>query len=280
VDPNRLRAGLELLEKRYRVRCSEGLLTRTGYLAGDDERRAAELNGYLRDSEVRAVFVARGGYGVMRILDALDATALAADPIAVVGFSDATALLNWAIAAAHVAAVHGPVVSQFADLPGTDIDKLWQLLESPVVVPQIIGAEQHVVAAVPPGTRAGMRMQGRLVGGNLCVLSHLVGTRYMPELDGALLLLEDVGERSYAIDRYITHLDLAGVLERVDGVLLGDFVRCGETADSVQTDVVALARERLSDLGARVISGIPIGHGSRNLSVWVGVESLVDSRPR
>src|SRR5204863_6618808 len=144
--------------------------------------------------------LARGGYGAMRLLPHLDPELLRANPKPIVGFSDATALLAFA-ARAGVAAVHGPVITQLARLPEEDRAGLFGLLERPGPGLLCSGLDAPV-----PG-----RVQGPLVGGNLEVFSRLLGTPHLPDLVGAVLFFEDLGERPYRVDRLITHLDLAGV---------------------------------------------------------------------
>ncbi len=254
---------MRLLDDRYQVRWdADGVLTRGGFLAGDDDRRAAELDGYLRDPEVRAIFVARGGYGSMRLLERLDAGALRADPKWIVGFSDITALLSWALARAGVCSMHGPVVTQLGELPAGDAEALFAALEDPAAAPSL-GALQPVGAPGGP-------IEGRLVGGNLALVAHLAGTPYLPALAGAVLLLEDVGERPYAVDRYLTGLHLAGALDGVRGVLLGDFTGCEETRGPPDPDVWAVLDERLARFGIPGRRGAPVGHGARNLSLVIG----------
>lgn len=259
-------AGLRILEARYRVVHDDGVFCRTGYLAGDDARRAAELNRYLADPDVRAIHCARGGYGIMRILPALDAAALRRAPL-IVGFSDVTALLAWAWARAGVRGVHGPNVTQLAAVPAADQAALWRLLEDPA----------------PPGLWAtgltrvtGGVARGPLVGGNLEVLSRLVGTDTLPSLRGAILFLEEVGERPYRLDRTLTHLALAGALAGVAGVLVGDLVKCDEPDGSGPgpTEVVA---ERLATLGVPVCLGMPAGHGARNRALPLGAPAVLDA---
>ncbi len=195
MPEERLRAGIRLLEGRYRVRWdADGVLSREGFLAGDDDRRAAELDRQLRDPDVRAIFVARGGYGAMRILERLDPALLRADPKWIVGFSDATALLGWALARANVCGMHGPVVTQLGELPAGDADALFATLENPAAAPSL--GSLRPIGAVGDGP-----IEGPLVGGNLALVAHLAGTPFLPSLDGAVLLLEDVGERPYAVDR-------------------------------------------------------------------------------
>lgn len=236
------------------------MLAATGYLAGDDQRRIDELNGLLRDPDVRAILCARGGYGVMRILPHLDASALRADPKPIVGFSDITALLMWSSSQAGVRGVHGPVVAQLGELLSEDHARLFDVLEHPEAPLEL--ATTSIGAAGP--------VRGPLLGGNLSLLSHLVGTPYLPDLSGAVLLIEDIGERPYAIDRYLTHLGLAGVLSGLGGVLVGDLVRCDESRGGFGPDALAVIDERLSQYQLSGRAGAPIGHGSRNRAFTLG----------
>lgn len=273
VPEARLEAGLRLLAARYRVVHSPGLLSRDGYLAGDDGRRLAELRWALSDPSVRAVFCARGGYGVTRLLSAL----LAADPSELpprplVGFSDITAL-HALCARARRPCVHGPVVTQLGDLPTEDHAALFALLESPAPPPPLAA-----LTTLLPGAP----VTGRLLGGNLEVLSRLAGTALSDSLrpgEPVLLLLEEVGERPYRIDRSLTQMLQAGMLRDVVGVVLGDLVRCEEPPHSTVDSPSALAvlRERLATLGIPVAYGAPLGHGSRNRAVPLGALVTLDT---
>lgn len=263
MPEERLRAGMRLVSERYQVRWDpDGVLAREGFLAGDDDRRAAELDRCLRDPDVRAIFVARGGYGIMRILERLDAAALRADPKWIVGFSDATALLSWALARAGVCGLHGPVVTQLGELPAGDAEALFATLEDPTATPAL--------SSLQPVGAPGGPIEGHLVGGNLALVAHLAATPYLPPLAGSVLLLEDVGERPYAVDRYLTGLHLAGALDGVRGVLLGDFTGCEETKGPPDPDVWAVLDERLTRFGIPGRRGAPVGHGARNLSLVIG----------
>jgi muramoyltetrapeptide carboxypeptidase len=260
-------AGLRILEARYRVVHGAGLFARAGYLAGDDRRRAAELNRYLRDPAIRGLVCARGGYGLMRILPDLDAAALRARPKVIVGFSDVTALLAWARVRGGVRSVHGPVVTQLASLRAADHERLFALLEGAALPRPYVQRLRPV---------RGGRARGRLVGGNLEVLSRLVGTPYWPSLRGTILFLEEVGERPYRLDRTLTQLTLARTLAGVAGVVVGDLVGCqepGRTGPGAQ----AVVAERLGRLGVPVCLGLPVGHGRRNLALPVGARAVLDA---
>jgi muramoyltetrapeptide carboxypeptidase len=270
VPREELEAGAALLAARYRLRYDPATLFRAqGFLAGPDEARLAELVEALRDPEARAVVMARGGYGLLRLLPHLDPNLLRQHPKPIVGFSDGTALLAFA-ARAGVASVHGPVVTQLARLPEEDRVGLFGLLEGPG--PGLLCSD---LESPVPG-----RVRGPLVGGNLEVFSRLLGTPFLPDLVGAVLFLEDLGERPYRVDRIITHLDLAGVFAAVSAVVVGDFSGCkepdGSKVDSPPVEEVLL--ERLGRLAIPVAFGAPIGHGQRNVALPYGTLVELDTR--
>lgn len=274
VPGDRLGAGLAVLEGRYRVRTRDDVLARAGYLAGDDERRIDELNGYLRDPDVRAIIAARGGYGLMRILDRLDADALRRDPKLIVGFSDVTALLAWAQAVAGVRCIHGPMVAQLGELPSADVVWLFALME------KVTPPGRAALSLEPIGMSTGVPVEGRLAGGNLCLLAHLFGTPYSVDLDGAVLMIEDVGERPYRLDRYLTQLGLAGALERCAGALVGELIDCVESKHSDHPDALAVVDERLRRYGVPGLRGAPMAHGQRNLALPLGGRCVLDPGQR
>jgi muramoyltetrapeptide carboxypeptidase len=262
-------AGAEILGRRYTLRYDEPIFTADGYLAGSDERRLAELAIALADPDARAIVMARGGYGLLRLLPFVNPAALRTAARPIVGFSDGTALLAQA-ARAGLTSVHGPVVTQLANLPAEDHAALFRLLEEPAPGVVLASLEQIV-----PG-----RARGPLLGGNLEVFSRLLGTPFLPDLDGAILFIEDLGERPYRIDRLITHLDLAGVFGALAGVIIGDFSACLEPeptrASSPRVEDVLL--ERLGRLAIPVVRGALIGHGTRNQALPYGALCELDTR--
>jgi muramoyltetrapeptide carboxypeptidase len=258
-------AGLEVIGSRYQVDYDPGMLMRHRYLAGSDARRLGELRRALEDTRSRAVFCARGGYGVMRLLAGLEDTVLTAKPV--IGFSDITAL-HQLLERRGLVSVHGPVLTQLARLDPHAHARLFELLESEAPAAELTGAETYVEGSA----------EGPLLGGNLAVLTRLLGTPYLAPLDGAVLLLEDVGERPYRLDRMWTHLAMAGVFRRVRGVVLGDFIGCEEKdADYSGADVL---RELAAATGLPCAAGFPIGHGVRNEAVPLGVRVRLDAGSR
>jgi muramoyltetrapeptide carboxypeptidase len=259
VHRGRFECGVELLGGRYELVFDEReLYAREGFLAGSDDHRLGALNAAIRDPGCRAIFMARGGYGLTRILAGVDLGALAVDPKPIVGFSDITALHAFC-AGAGIVSIHGPVVAQLGDLPPRDLESMIDLLEVPGPRTLLTGLEELV-----PGEAT-----GRLIGGNLEVLSRLLGTPEMPDLDGAILFLEDVGEQPYRLDRLFTHFAAAGVFDCVGGVVIGDCVDCDELEDGrpIPPTGREVIVERLAGLGIPVALGGAFGHGERNVSL-------------
>ncbi|KFE61924.1 Muramoyltetrapeptide carboxypeptidase [Hyalangium minutum] len=255
-------AGLALIAQRYSSRYSPGIFEAHRYLAGDDRRRREELTQALQDASARAIFCARGGYGVMRLLPELPLADAA--PSAFVGFSDLTAL-HLALQAQGRVSIHGPVLTQLGKQASDVHERLFRLLESPEPPPPLTGTATYV-----SGTA-----EGPLLGGNLSLVTRLLGTPFLPEWDGAVLLLEDVGERPYRLDRMWTHLRLAGVFERISGIVLGDFTDCDEKNGAYSSADVL--RSLAEETGLPCAAGFPIGHGAINQPVPLGTSVRLDA---
>jgi muramoyltetrapeptide carboxypeptidase len=268
--PERVERGINLLTGwGLRVILAPHVFERTGYLAGPDELRLADLNLALANEEVRGVLCTRGGYGVQRVVDGLDLAAVRRDPKVVAGFSDITALQLALWRGARLATVHGPGAAWADERTGeASAASLRDALMSPDPV---------VLKADPDGESGPVRFgdagSGRLLGGNLSLLAASVGTVDQPDLRGAILLLEEIGEPPYKVDRMLLHLRRAGVLDGLAGVALGHFTDC---ADGWPTSIVDVIREHLGALGVPVLGGLPIGHGRDQLTVALGVPATMD----
>ncbi|NMO16804.1 LD-carboxypeptidase [Pyxidicoccus fallax] len=254
--------GLAAIAERYNAVHAPDIFSSHRYLAGDDTRRGGELARALTDRDARGIFCARGGYGSARLLP--DLPLADASHSAFVGFSDLTSV-HGALQALGRVSIHGPVLTQLGRQPPEVRDYLFRLLESPEAPPPLTGSATYV-----PGMA-----EGHLVGGNLSVFSRLIGTSYMPPLDGAVLLLEDVTERPYRLDRMWTHLRLAGVFSRVRGIVLGDFTGCEERdANFSSADVL---RDLAREAGLPCAAGFPIGHGDINYPVALGTHVRLEA---
>jgi muramoyltetrapeptide carboxypeptidase len=264
VLPERLHSGVAALEGMgFRVRVGPHALDQDGYLAGSDERRLADLQRALDADDSACVWFGRGGYGVARLLDRVRL----GRPKLLIGHSDLTVLLHRA-ARAGARALHGPFVSELGEAAAFDRPSLAAALAgAPVALPF---SPEQVVA---PG-----RAEGPLVGGNLTVMAHALGTPFAPETRGTVLLLEDVGEETYRLDRLLHHLRLAGAFDGVRAVLLGSLeappTRRPFPPDRDLADVL---REVLVPLGVPVVRGLPLGHLPGKWTVPVLGRTTVDT---
>jgi muramoyltetrapeptide carboxypeptidase len=265
VDLEVLAAG----EKRWReagftVVRRDDVGARHRYLAGDDARRAVELAELWADPRVDAIVCARGGYGCHRIMDRLDPEAARAGAKPLVGYSDVTTLLLWQRRCAHLVGFHGPMLERGADLGDDEFEAL---------VEQLTGRERLPVTREGSGG-AGAAVEGPLVGGSLSLVAASLGTPWAVDARGAILLLEDRGERPYRIDRLLEQLRCAGVFEGVAGVGFGHFDGCDE-ADGAIT-AAEVIRDLVTRIGVPWVSGLPFGHGAPNLAWPFGVRARLD----
>jgi muramoyltetrapeptide carboxypeptidase len=270
VRPDWLAAGVAALRRRrFRVRVGDHALEQDGYLAGPDAARAADLDAMLRDPEVRAVWFSRGGFGVARLLDAVDLAPLRRDPKLLVGHSDLTALFGLVQGRLGLPCLHGPFVSELGR-PET--------FHAPSLRASLRGEAVRLPFRRSQVLRPG-RARGVLAGGNLTVLAHTLGTPLAPSLEGSVLLLEDVGEEAYRLDRLLQHLRLAGVLASAAAVLVGSFDP-PPTQRAFPGDRAArtLLEETLSPLGVPVVTGLPLGHVPGKWTVPLGGTATVDTR--
>lgn len=270
VDAAALAAGRETLEGwGYRTRCAANLGAGGGSLfAGDDRQRLEAFHALLEDPEVEAVVFARGGHGSLRLLPYLDWRRIALRPRAFVGYSDVTPFLLEVVARLGWISFHGPMAA--VDLArGLDADEERSLRS---VFEGCWSCEVPVrVLERPP--RAGSRISGTLSGGCLSLLCGLMGTPYAPRFATDLLLLEDVGEPVYRLDRMLAQLHVAGALRGLAAVLAGQF-------EPMEEDEVAAWHALLSEWAARegaaACCGVPMGHGRPNLTYGLGAPAVLD----
>lgn len=262
-DPEPLEQGLSLL-RSWGLKAEAGSIPqrRWGYLAGSDQERVADLQG---QPHPPLLACARGGWGAARLLE---------QPILwqqgwLLGFSDVTALLLARQSAGFDGGIHGPLLSTLAAEPDWSQQRLRTLLFGGSI-PDLQGS----------GWVDGIA-EGPLITANLTVASHLLGSAHMPDLDGAILVLEDVGEQPYRLDRMLTHWRLTGVLQRLAGLGFGRFSDCDDDDDNPQEGFSAteVLQERSCDLGIPVIADLPVGHGSEgNAALPIGRKARLDGQ--
>lgn len=256
--------GVARLRERYEVTHEPSILERSGYLAGSDQRRTRELIDAIEDDSVHAILAARGGYGSTRLLAELPATCVAAHPKPLIGFSDVTALhALWA--RAGLGSIHGSMAAALGRMSEPLLARWLRAAEGQWPA-QLNGLE---VLAQGHG-----RTSGLLFGGNLTVLTALIGTPHAPELSGRVVFLEDQGERPYRIDRMLTSWRHAGWLAAPRAFVLGGFTDCAAGADGVSARDVLAAN--LGQLGVPVLWGVPAGHVEDNLELPLGALVEVD----
>lgn len=269
VRRSSLAAGVGRLRRMgYRVLLGEHVLELDGYFAGEDEARAADLRSMIQHPDVRAIWFARGGYGTSRILESMPWDGLERRPKLLIGYSDLTALFCAVIQRVGQLCLYGPVVVELGQAKAYHTASLKQLLAGK---PVELRLQRRQVLAEG-------RTKGRLLGGNLTVLAHLCGTPFAPDLRGAVLFLEDVGEEAYRVDRMLTQLRMAGAFQGLAGVLLGQ-LSVPETKRRFPPDrpLLAILRENFLPCGVPVVMNLPAGHvpGKRTLPLggWVELDT-------
>jgi muramoyltetrapeptide carboxypeptidase len=251
---------------------------RYGYLAGTDKDRAADINAMYADTSVRAVFAVRGGWGCARLLPYLDFDAIRANPKRLVGCSDITALHLAFAAKTDCPTIHGPnAANSWGALSWDSFRRLAFAGETPTWRSPPLNEDRLAPRSGIRTFRPG-KASGRLVGGNLAVLSALVGTPYMPDVAGAILFLEETGEAEYRLDRMLTQLALAGVLGRVAGVAFGQCTRCsGGEANYSGFTVSEVLDQHFAPLGVPAFQGALFGHVANQFSMPVGIRAEIDA---
>lgn len=261
----------DLKDHGYKVKLTPTATGTYGFFSGTDEARARDLNALFADDSVKAILCLNGGYGSGRILDKLDYGLIHQHPKLVIGFSDVTALQTALWQKAHLVTANGPLLVTLAGgSPYTRQSFYDGLLKNdwsgPVTLPQ----GRHLKTLVSG------KATGRLVGGNLAMLTSLVGTPYELDGTGDILVLEEVSENSYRIDRMLNQLYQSGLLKRVSAIVYGDFTNCGHDPGDFTTPEVLEYYAKL--VHKPVISGLPVGHEWDKVFLPYGIQATVDAR--
>ncbi|MDA0378757.1 MAG: LD-carboxypeptidase [Bacteroidetes bacterium] len=269
ADLQRGLAGLR--EHGLEPQWSEPLLAPVGYLAGNDEHRLRQLNEALAAEGPSTVFCVRGGYGMLRILDLVDFDAVRSRPKLVVGYSDITALQLALFKHTGLVSVSGPMVAaEWKDPSGPNPSHFLDLV-SPAFEPGPLDP------AHPQQTLVAGRAEGLLLGGNLSLLTRLIGTRHLPDLRGAILFLEDIGESPYRVDGMLAQLQLAGILDGLAGIVMGGFTGGEVEPGKSSLTLTEVFEDYVSDLGIPVATGLRYGHFSDKAAVPIGVMARLEA---
>ena len=270
ADPDELNRGMERLRAMgFRVIPSESVFGRDRFLSGTDRQRAADLNRMFSDPQIAAIVCARGGYGSARLLPHLDEAAIAQNPKIIVGSSDVTVLLNHLGQRHGFVTFHGPMVApNFGRAPSALTDAWFQK-----ILVEGLGGGPIAVEGVK--ALRGGRAEGPLSGGCLTMICSTLGTPYEVRTEGTILLLEDVNEAPYRIDRMLTHLKAAGKLKGVRGVVFGRMPGC-HPPDAAGYSLEDVIREALADQSFPILYGFPAGHGDGQVTLPLGVPVRID----
>ncbi len=271
------RFGLDVIRSLgFNIREGKHIFEKNGYLAGSDKNRAADLNRMFADKEVKGIFTLRGGYGTPRILPYVDYNLIKQNPKPIIGYSDITALLNAIYAKTGMVTYHGPIAAR--NFTPYSLQSFKKVLMEPTPK-TIIGETPPFEASEGLVDRENRLMRiapgiarGRLIGGNLSLMVKLVGTEYEPDYTGKILILEDVGERPYRLDGMLTHLWLAGRLQKLAGVVLGKFTECEATSPG-GASLESVFKERFANMGIPVLRGLMFGHILDQATFPVGIEA-------
>ena len=256
--------GLKVLEKMGFVPyVPESVFEKRQYLAGTDAERAEQINSLFREKAVRAIICARGGYGSLRLLTLLDYKAIRKNPKVFVGFSDVTALLTVFYNRCGLVCFHGPMVTTLATLTQKGRKALYGAVAS---AEKVRLTSQHAVII-----HAG-KASGPVIGGNLTTLSHLLGTPFTPVLKDHILILEEINEAPYRLDRMLMQMKLAGCFNGLAGLVLGSFKNCGK-----KKEVYEIAAEIFRNATFPILAGFSFGHVRGNPTIPVGMKATLDA---
>lgn len=273
VEKQALERGLELIHSiGFHARVSRHVLDRNDILAGSDRQRAEELQAFFADPDIRAIFVARGGYGSGRLLPLLDFDALALTPKPFVGFSDLTFLLNPIVDRARMVAFHGPMLAIDHAIEERNRRSFEHLRK--MLIGDLESFEMEAQHVIQPGSA-----EGELMGGCLSIIVAMLATPYAPDFDGKVLFLEEVGERAYRIDRMLVQLRQSGMLNRCAGIVFGAIRPFGGEENEARM-IQRFVAEQTAGLEIPVLFGIDAGHFTNNLTLPFGIRARIDTNSK
>lgn len=261
-----------------KMKVGDHLLDRYGYLAGTDKDRAADINTFFRDATVNALVSLRGGWGCNRLLDKLDYKLMAKNPKILMGYSDVTSLLLAMNAKAGLVTFHGPVgISTWNEFSVDYVKRVLFNGEAVVMVNPNDKGDNLTQVKDRILTIRGGTATGRLLGGNLTVLTAMIGSEYLPDFKDSILFIEDVGEDIYRIDRMLTQMKLAGILEKLSGFIFGKCSKCNPGEGYASLTMEEVLADHIKPLGIPAFYGSMIGHIEDKFTVPLGIQAEMDA---
>jgi len=280
-DPQAVDRAAEALEKfGFKPKLAENIRARHGFLAGGDRERAGDLMRMFTDKTVKAIICLRGGYGAARILNLLDYKIIRHHPKILSGFSDITSLHCAFAKKVNMISVHAPMLNgglQSKDLPEFTRSSFFRtVMEAKAPGSIVSGYDPKNISTLRCGVA-----KGRMIGGNLAVLCASIGTPFEPPFRGRILFIEDINEQPYRLDRMLTQLLNAGILQKLTGVAVGVNRDCEDDGkdrviDEYRQSSADVMAERLSSLGVPVVMGLPFGHVALNATIPIGARATLD----
>jgi len=275
-DFTRIEQGVKYLESLgYRVKLGKHIFKRYGYLSSTDDERADDLNEMFADEKVKAIICVRGGYGTPRLLDKVDYNLIKKKPKIFVGYSDITALQLAIFKKTGLVTFSGPMlaVDIYSNFDSFAEDFFWRILTS---------REKKIEIKNPNGvelnTLKSGKATGTLLGGNLSLIASIMGTKYQPSFNGSVLVIEDIGEQPYRIDRYLSQLKNSGVLYKINACILGQFTDCAPKEPEKSLTLEQIFNDYLGNLRIPVISNLSYGHIPQKLTLPLGARVRVDAK--
>lgn len=265
VDRKKTLAGIQILESwGLEVIFGHHVFDSFHQFSGTDEQRAADLQGMINHPEIKAVFMARGGYGSTRIVDQINYNSLKSKPKWICGFSDITAF-HLHLFNIEIASLHSPMPSTFHCSKSASMEKLKKFL---------FGESATLEAGQHPDNKIG-KAKGKIVGGNLSIICTSIGTTSEINTNGNILFIEDVGEQLYHLDRMMVQLKRAGALSNLAGLIVGQFSEMEDQEDSFGLDSNQIIHSHMQEFDFPVAHDFPIGHTSENMPIPIGMEAVL-----
>lgn len=274
-DSSRIEKAVAYLERMgYRAVVGGNVGNKHGYLAGTDEVRLDDLHSMFRNKEVKAIICLRGGYGTPRIIDKIDFKLIAKNPKIFVGYSDITAIQMAIYKKTGLVTFAGPMaaVDLWNDVSRYSEELFWRILTSNKKLGKLDFPENTKLSSISKG-----KMRGVVLGGNLALITAMMGSAYLPKFDDSILMLEDIGEAPYRLDRMFNQIRLAGIFDNAEGILLGQFTDCEPKDDDPTLTIDEVIQSYFAGLKTPVVANFPHGHVKEKATVPYGIEIKVNA---
>jgi muramoyltetrapeptide carboxypeptidase len=263
----------------FKVKQGKHIYDRYGYLAGKDEDRAKDINDMFADNDISGIMAMHGGWGSARILDLIDYDLIQQNPKVFMGYSDITALLIGIYTKTNMATFHAPVGASTLNkftmeyFKGILMEGNAMKMVNPTGKGDNLAKTDDRIFTITPGISS-----GKLIGGNLTVLSHIIGSKFLPDFKGMILFVEDVNEEIYKVDRMLTQLKLSGILNQISGFVFGKCTDCGPSKGGYGSLTLEnLFEDHIKPLKIPAFSGAMIGHIKDKFTIPIGIEATIDA---